>query len=141
MKLFFTSIRLFVGVAILSGSISTAWAQRTWAFDAVSPAIYQLNQPASQLFTTDKISHPPAAHTVFQGISVQVQPSTGAWVESQLCTADHTLCQPIPYGRLFTHSFNHVAASSPLVVVHLVRDWRGSYAPVYVKTQLTVWWQ
>ena len=120
---------------------SAAWAQNAWAFDMVSPAIYQLDRPVSQEFNTSTLTKPPAQEAYITAVNVQISPSASAWVDSQLCAQDTRHCVPIKGGRLYTKMFNDFPASTPFYVVHQVRSWNGAYPPVYVKTQLNLWWQ
>lgn len=116
-------------------------AQQVWAFEQVSTAIYQLNESVTQRFSTSEITQPPSTEHKLKTILVQIMPSTGAFLESYLCVRDTDNCVPIQGGRLYTQAFNQYNAQSQLLVVHRIRDWKGTLPPLFVKTQLNIWWE
>ena len=116
-------------------------AQNTWAFEQVSPAIHRLDQPVTQSFNASELPRPPAPGATLTRLYVQVRPSAGAQIDSELCTQNFSRCEPIRGGQLYTAAFQGLSAQAPLYVVHRVRHWNGTYSPIYIKVQLNMWWQ
>lgn len=115
-------------------------AQETWAFEQVSPAIYRLDEPVIQRFSATATPQSAQTEQKLTTIMVQVLPSTAAFIESYLCVNDSQNCVPIRGGRLYTQAFNQYSAQSPVLVVHRVRGWNGTLPPLFIKTQLNLWW-
>lgn len=133
-------LRWLLSLCFLFG-FSTSYAAGSWAFDVVSPAIYRAEQPIRQVFRLSDLSSPPQSTDTLQAVSVQIAPSTGAWVQSRLCTWDESHCVNIQNYRLYTQAFQGMPAQTPLVVIHEIKNWQGSFPPLFIKVQLAVWWK
>lgn len=120
---------------------SRVMAQQAWAFEQVSPAVYQLNQPVTQRYAAINALHPPAEHQRFTAVMVQVSPSVAAVIESFACINDTSSCLPIVGGRLYTQAFNQYSAVSPILIVHKIQGWAGAQPPVFIKSQVNIWWE
>lgn len=116
-------------------------AQQVWAFEQVTPAIYRLDEPVTQRFRTTETAHPAQPEQKLTAILVQVLPSTAAFIESYVCVNDIQNCVPIQGGRLYTQAFNQYSAQNPVLVLHRVRGWSGTLPPLFIKTQLNLWWE
>ncbi|MEZ2742234.1 hypothetical protein ACBP93_06290 [Paenalcaligenes hominis] len=125
---------------VCSVYVTSAVAQQAWAFEQVSPAIYQLDQPVTQRYTSTDSLQPPTRHQHFTAVMVQVSPSVGADIESFACINDTSTCLPIVGGRLYTQAFNQYSAVSPILIVHKIKGWAGATPPVFIKSQLNLWW-
>lgn len=121
--------------------LSSVQAQTEWAFEQVSPAIYRVDEPIQQRFSVAELPISSIGTSTIAALNVQVSPSAAARVESHLCVRDLDHCVPIRHGRLYTKAFNNYSALDPIYVVHRVRNWDGSYPPVFITVQLNVWWQ
>lgn len=113
---------------------------KAWSFDQVSPAIYRLDTPITQHFDLEGITMPPEESDVIKTVAVQIQASTSAFIESYLCINTEEHCLPIKGGRIYTQAFAGYPANANYMVVHRVRGWSGTVPPVFIKTQLNVWW-
>ncbi len=129
----------FYGVASLYSTGLAA--QQAWAFEEVSPAIYRLDEPVTQRFSAIEAPQPAQPGQKLAAILVQVLPSTSAFIESYLCVNDTQNCVPIQGRRLYTQAFNQYSAQDPVLVVHRVRGWSGTLPPLFIKTQLNLWWE
>lgn len=118
-----------------------AMAQQAWAFEQVSPAMYQLNLPVTQRYTAINALHPPADNQKLTAVMVQVLPSVAAAIESFACINDTSSCLPIVGGRLYTQAFNSYSAVSPILVIHKIQGWAGAQPPVFIKSQVNIWWE
>lgn len=125
----------------LISAVPVTQAKNAWAFESVSPAIYQLDQPVQQIFSTQSLALPPPEGAKITAVNVQILPSASARIESQVCAQDFEHCMPVQDGRLYTKAFNHFDASTPFYLVQRVRAWDGAYRPIYIKVQLNLWWQ
>ncbi len=117
------------------------WAQQSWAFEQVSSAIYQLDQPITQRFDTSRIPDAPTQDQKITQLMVQIMPSSAALIQSYVCVNDTYNCVPIQGGRLYTQVFNEYSAQLPILVVHRVRGWSGTYPPLFIKSQVNLWWE
>lgn len=116
-------------------------AQNAWGFESMSPPIYRTGELIEQPFSTLELANPPREGAKISAINVQISPTASAWTESRLCTANLQHCLKIQGGRLYTKAFNQFDATTPLVVVHQVQSWNGAYPPIYIKVQLSIWWE
>lgn len=126
---------------LLVTSSTAVQAQNSWAFEETSPAIYRLDTPVQQMFSAATLANPPSELAKITAVNVQISPSASAWVDSQICAQDFKHCLPITGGRLYTQVFNEFAATTPFYIVHYVRSWNGAYPPVFIKSQLNLWWK
>lgn len=116
-------------------------AQQTKSFEQTSQAIYRLDDPIRQTFSM--ANHPKVKGQLYQlsAVQVQIMPSAGAQISSELCISQSWHCVPIYGQRLYTQAFNQFPADSDFYVVHRVRNWSGATPPIFIKTQLNLWWR
>lgn len=139
------SLRLaFFGVCLsawMTLCSSSLWAQQSWAFEAVTPAIYSLDEPIVQRFNLADTGQVVLPNQSLNQIMVQILPSAAAFIESYLCVNDTSHCVSIQGGRIYTQAFSQYSANDTVLVVHRVRNWSGARAPIFIKTQVNLWWQ
>lgn len=132
---------LSICLILFSVHSPTTYGAQSWSFDQTSPPLHRQDQTIQQSFNTVELKFPPNQHQRIAAVQIQTYVPNNAWVESQLCTASFTQCASISNGYLYSQDFNHLSATTPLVVVHQLKRFNGTYPPVFIKTQLNIWWQ
>lgn len=131
---------LFAALSFSLGAMPLQ-AQQTKAFEQTSQAVYRLDEPVRQVFIMSNASAVQNTLHQLSAVQVQITASTDAQISSELCTVLTGHCVPIHGRRLYTKDFNQFNADTDFYVQHRVRNWSGTYPPIFIKTQLNLWWR
>lgn len=119
---------------------SHAWAEpgkRAWTAAAVSSGLHSLGQAAT-------VAYNPGAKIPAGSVITKVYANRDyagqADVQSSLCWGGIQRCVDIVGRSINTPAFNGLEAGGPIYLVHRVHAWHGSHQPLYVKGNVTVWY-
>lgn len=118
-----------------------SWAQagkQAWTKARVSSGLHSLDHAAT-------VTYRPATAVPTGSVITQVYADRDyagqADVQTSLCWGGTQRCVDIVGRSVNTRAFNGLDAAQPMFLVHRARAWRGSPKPLYVKGNVTVWFE
>ena len=127
--------------AMLLGSGAQAWAQpgkRAWTRADVSSGLHSLDQAATVAYQS--ATKLPAGAVITRVYADRAYAGQ-ADVQTSLCWNGTQRCIDIVGRSINTRAFNGLDASQPMYLGHRARSWRGSRPPLYIKGNVTVWYE
>ena len=118
-----------------------AWAQSggklAWTQAGVSSGLHSLNHAATVRYSPSDV---PAGSVIAQ-VYADRDYIGQADVQTSLCWNGTQHCVDIVGRSINSRAFNGLDASQPMYLVHRARHWRGSRPPLYIRGNVTVWYQ
>lgn len=119
---------------------ATAHAEdkRAWTQAGVSSGMHSLDQAATVTYKAS-VAVPPGA--TITRVYADRDYAGQAHVQTSLCWNGVSRCVDIVGRGLTTAAFKGLDATQPMYLVHRARSWRGTRPPLYVKGNVTVWYE
>lgn len=109
-----------------------------WTQARVSPGLHSLNQSATVVHQPATGVVPP--RSIITAVHVDRGYAGDAEVHTSLCWNGIDRCVDVTRQSLNTHAFNGLDAGRPMHLVHRVTAWRGTRPPLYIKSNVSVWY-
>lgn len=110
-----------------------------WTRAATSTGLYRLDQPVTVAYAPARTQVPAGA--VITHVHANRDYAGQADVQTSLCWNGTERCIDIMGRSVTTRAFAGLDATAPMHLVHRVTTWRGSRPPLFVKGNVTVWYE
>ena len=113
--------------------------KRAWTQANVSGGLHRLEHDATVAYRPPAGQVPPGS--VITRVYADRDYAGQADVQTSLCWNGMDRCIGIAGRSVHTRAFNDLDAGQPMILVHRVKAWRGSGPPLYVKGNVSVWYE
>lgn len=132
-------IRAASALFLLFGFLCPAHAGKlAWTKAGTSGELHSLGRDVAVSYRPSGAMPPTALIT---RVLADRQFTGNADVQTSVCWNGVERCVDITGRSVSTHAFNGLDASRPIFLVHRVRSWRSSRPPIFVKGNVTVWYE
>lgn len=122
----------------LGGTAAANTGKQAWTQAQVSSGLHSLGHAATVIYRPAK---PLPAGAVIIRLLADREFAGNADIQTSVCWNGLETCIDIVGRSLSTQAFNGLDAGRPVYLVHRARSWRGTMPPIFVKGNVTVWYQ